>query len=207
VPARKLNKRSPGKPQASDKRVCEVAIAAWREGKTQDECAKLAGVCDYSLRRILARNPDYRAEWDEVTASRQDEWKQRFVEAVREGLSRTRAAAYVGIPDTTCRAELATDDDFRALVDQADVGFELQCVRRITEGKPGWQGSAWAVERRCRKFWAPPKVEFNEAPADGRVVKVRRILHAKKTEENAPASPPNPRPEPAPTPDVRAASA
>lgn len=203
----RFKKRKPTKPQKSDKGVCEIALAAHRQGKRQDECAKLAGVCDYQLRLVLARNPVYREQWDAIVTERRDAWKQKFLDALNSGLSLTRASTYIGVPENNIRDELKRDDVFREMVEQADAGFEKSLLERIKEGKPGWQGSAWLAERKYRKVYAPPKMDFGDN-GDERVVKVRRMVGAAvQTLKRAASKPADARPEPETAPDVLAASA
>lgn len=84
-------------------------------------------------------------------------------DAVAAGNTRRCAAALAGISAATLgnwiRAGRHGDDrfaDFLVRLEKADALAEAGAVVNVRVGQPGWQGSAWWLERRRRHSWRRP---------------------------------------------------
>lgn len=60
------------------------------------------------------------------------------------------------------------DDFFNALA-RAQAIAEVNAVKAISEGKPGWQGPAWLIERRHPKRWN--RKQHVDVTSDGKAMK------------------------------------
>jgi hypothetical protein len=95
---------------------------------------------------------------------------KRFREAVARGLPRRHAAALAGVTYQCVKGWMQRGRKgiepyaaFVALLEKADAEAVDAAVRRVRAGEPGWQGSAWWLERRHPRLfprqWAPTAPE------------------------------------------------
>lgn len=113
------------------------------------------------------------------------ETRARILDYLRRGLFAESAARLAGISERTFYEWLERSDagdpefaGFSAAVKRATDEAEDDALRRIREGSPGWQGSAWFLERRLRDRWHPPRVDTG--PAAGTTVTVNMTGPAPK---------------------------
>jgi transposase len=86
----------------------------------------------------------------------------RIVEAISYGLTDEEAAALVGIDDDTL-TQWRKIPEFSGAIKTAVATRQLTRLKRIDAGEPGWQGTAWAMERQYPERFARPEVQFNLA--------------------------------------------
>ena len=75
---------------------------------------------------------------------------------IARGLTDEQAAAVCDVSDKTITNWRKKPEFFRA-VKKATAIRLVQRLQRIEEGKRGWQGTAWALERLHREQFSPPK--------------------------------------------------
>lgn len=95
-----------------------------------------------------------RVETRGATRVNDDETRERFLEAYAAGLSIDDAADYARVARSTPRNWLKKAEDgvqpyldFRSDFREAAAERKLGRVRKVESGEPGWQGSAWLLER------------------------------------------------------------
>ena len=76
------------------------------------------------------------------------------------GLTDEQAAACCDVDDRTL-TRWRKKPDFCRAVKKATALRLAQRVKRIEDGKAGWQGTAWALERLHRDQFSPPKSTAN----------------------------------------------
>jgi hypothetical protein len=75
------------------------------------------------------------------------------------GLSDVQAADYVGISDRTVR-KVRLGELFPA-VKKSAMRREMVYRRKIWQGKNGWQGAAWFLERKYPEQFARPEIQLS----------------------------------------------
>jgi hypothetical protein len=80
---------------------------------------------------------------------------------LRSGCSKRRAAAYVGIDESTIRRAEKVDLEFAMEVAKASTQFEVDLVNKMrSQAEKSWRAAAWLLERRLPdEFGTPPKRE------------------------------------------------
>ena len=86
---------------------------------------------------------------------------KRIAEAISFGLTDEDAAALVKIDDLTLTRWRKIPEFCRA-IKCAVATRKLARLQRIEAGEPGWQGSAWSIERQDPKRFAPPQVQLSQ---------------------------------------------
>lgn len=88
---------------------------------------------------------------------------QAVCNSLRAGNSRRCAAAAAGVTYATLcnwlmwgRNEKEPYATFFGRIEKVEAEAEAECVEKIRNGLPGWQGSAWWLERRRRRTWKRP---------------------------------------------------
>jgi hypothetical protein len=90
---------------------------------------------------------------------------ERLKDAIGLGMPLNRAARAVGIGRTTLFRWLEAPD-FRDDLKGAQAAGELALLGRVRDGAPGWQGSAWLLERRYER-WRKKDETTVRRPLDG----------------------------------------
>jgi hypothetical protein len=130
-----------------------------------------------------------------------DEDRDTIIETLTAGGSRALASARVDIAESTLHLEIKRNREFRKRVRKAEAEGEFILIRRATGGDPGWQGSAWMLERKFG-YYRPP-IQFVDAGAEQKPIRCRRVIrNAKAIPELAEL--PNPLPLPVALPDANA---
>ncbi len=80
----------------------------------------------------------------------------RLAAAIALGLTDEEAAALCDIDDRTL-TRWRKKPEFCRAVQKATATRTAKRINRIEEGKSGWQGTAWALERLHGQRFAPPK--------------------------------------------------
>jgi hypothetical protein len=80
---------------------------------------------------------------------------------LRSGCSKRRAAAYVGIDESTIRRAERNDPEFAMEMAKASTQFEIDLVSRMkAQADKSWRAAAWLLERRLPDdFGRPPRRE------------------------------------------------
>jgi hypothetical protein len=91
---------------------------------------------------------------------RTDEITTHIAEAISYGLTDEEAAAVVGIDDDTLR-RWRKIPEFCGAIKTAVAARKLARLKRIEAGEPGWQGTAWAMERQYPESFARPEIQLN----------------------------------------------
>lgn len=84
-----------------------------------------------------------------------------LAKAISDGLPDRFACDVAGISNDTL-VEWRKDplnDQFSAIVKQAEAERMRKRLLRIEEGLPGWQGSAWVLERKYPEHFARPELQ------------------------------------------------
>lgn len=78
---------------------------------------------------------------------------------LRSGCSKRRAAAYVGVDESTIRRAEKNDPEFAIEVAKASTQFEVDLVNKMrAQADKFWRAAAWLLERRLpEEFGRPPK--------------------------------------------------
>lgn len=78
---------------------------------------------------------------------------------LRSGCSKRRAAAYVGVDESTIRRAEREDPEFAIEVAKASTQFEVDLVTKMrVQADNSWRAAAWLLERRLpEEFGRPPK--------------------------------------------------
>jgi hypothetical protein len=85
----------------------------------------------------------------------------RIAEAISSGLSDEFVAALVGI-DAPTLSEWRHDREFSEAIKSAEAARLQKRLARIEAGEPGWQGTAWFLERRYPREFSRPELQFNQ---------------------------------------------
>jgi hypothetical protein len=85
----------------------------------------------------------------------------RIAKAISDGLSDEYVAALVGI-DAPTLSEWRHDKEFSEAVKSAEAARLQKRLARVEAGEPGWQGTAWFLERRYKTEWSRPEIQFNQ---------------------------------------------
>jgi hypothetical protein len=91
---------------------------------------------------------------------RTSEITARIAEATSFGLTDEEAAAIVGIDDLTLTRWRKIPEFCRA-IKSAVAARKLTRLKRIDAGGPGWQGTAWSLERQYPERFARPEIQLN----------------------------------------------
>ena len=81
----------------------------------------------------------------------------KLADAIATGLTDEQAAALAGVSADSLARWQATDPEFCGAVKRACAERLRTRLERIATGAPGWQGTAWILERTMRGQFAPPK--------------------------------------------------
>src|SRR6476646_5383910 len=84
----------------------------------------------------------------------------RIAEAISFGLADEEAAAVVGIDDLTLTRWRKIPEFCRA-IKSAVAARKLTRLKLIDAGEPGWQGTAWSLERQYPERFARPEIQLN----------------------------------------------
>jgi hypothetical protein len=75
--------------------------------------------------------------------------RAQVVSLVRAGCTKRRAAAYVGVDESTIRRAEKADPTFAQQLVQAEIQLELELVGKVrAEADNTWRAAAWYLERR-----------------------------------------------------------
>ena len=96
----------------------------------------------------------------------------RIAEAISFGLTDEEAAAVVRIDDDTL-TQWRKIPEFSGAIKTAVAIRKLARLKRIEAGEPGWQGTAWAMERQYPERFARPEIQFKPGLCFKRVAKTR----------------------------------
>jgi hypothetical protein len=96
----------------------------------------------------------------------------RIAEAISFGLTDEKAAAVVGIDDLTLTRWQKIPEFCRAIKSSVAIR-KLARLKRIESGEPGWQGTAWALERQYPERFARAGNPAKPWPHFGRLAKTR----------------------------------
>src|ERR1700747_1671700 len=90
---------------------------------------------------------------------RTPEITKQMCEGISYGLTDEEVAAMVGIDDSTltCWKKIP---EFSGAIKKAVATRKLARLKRIESGEPGWQGTAWAMERQYPKEFSRPEVQL-----------------------------------------------
>lgn len=99
----------------------------------------------------------------------------KVVELVGQGVSRTGAAALVGVHETTVSYHMERDPDFAAAIARAERVMEASMLGLIqVHSVTDWRAAAWLLERRFRDLYgqrAELAVHFDIEVAVAKVAK------------------------------------
>jgi hypothetical protein len=90
---------------------------------------------------------------------------EQICEGISYGLTDEEVAALVGIDDYTL-TRWKKDPEFCGAIKKAQAARLLIRLKRIEKGEPGWQGTAWAMERQDPERFASPEVQLRRKTAD-----------------------------------------
>ena len=108
--------------------------------------------------RCRSADPDGKHPGGRPT-KRTPELTARIAEAISFGLTNEEAAAIVGIDDDTL-TEWNKVPEFSGAIKSAVATRKLTRLKRIEAGAPGWQGTAWALERQHPERFARPEIQL-----------------------------------------------
>jgi hypothetical protein len=91
---------------------------------------------------------------------------EQICEGISYGLTDEEVAALVGIDDYTL-TRWKKDPEFCGAIKNAQATRLLIRLKRIEKGEPGWQGTAWAMERQDPERFGSPaaRLRWNDAEA------------------------------------------
>lgn len=101
------------------------------------------------------------------------EAKARIIEGLELGLSRNRACDWANITPSRLSEYIKKPKNakFRNDIKRAEVACEVDALKRINAGKPGWQSAAWLLERKWPDVWAmknrEPEYELDDPDPKG----------------------------------------
>lgn len=84
---------------------------------------------------------------------------KKLAGCIATGLTDQQAADAVGISHDTLSEWRKADAGFSDAVKRATAERLIQRIERIERGEPGWQGTAWILERTMREQFTPPTVK------------------------------------------------
>ena len=90
---------------------------------------------------------------------------EQICEGISYGLTDEEVAALVGIDDYTL-TRWKKDPEFCGAIKKAQAARLLIRLKRIEKGEPGWQGTAWAMERQAPGRFGSPEVQLRRKTAD-----------------------------------------
>src|ERR1700732_3109413 len=96
---------------------------------------------------------------------RTPEITDKICDAISYGLTDEEVAALVGIDDSTL-TRWKKDSEFCGAIKKAVAMRKLDRLKRIESGVPGWQGTAWAMERMYPKEFSRPEVQLQYKVAE-----------------------------------------
>jgi hypothetical protein len=85
----------------------------------------------------------------------------RIADAIASGLPDEYVAALVGI-DPPTPSEWRHDREFSEAVKSAEATRLQKRLARVEAGEPGWQGTAWFLERRYPREFSRPELQLNQ---------------------------------------------
>jgi hypothetical protein len=92
---------------------------------------------------------------------------ERICEGISYGLTDEEVAALVGIDDSTL-TRWKKDPEFCGAIKRAMAIRKLDRLKRIESGDPGWQGTAWAIERQYPEQFSRPEIQLSLKLAENR---------------------------------------
>lgn len=118
-------------------------------------------------------------------STRTPEIVEKIKIALSMGLPAANAARFAKVELSTLNGWLHNDPDFRQEIEDAIEGQIVARLTRIYEGKPGWQGAAWLLERssQTRIIFAPPAAVHMPGQATNVDSKITITLEEKKAVE------------------------
>jgi hypothetical protein len=84
----------------------------------------------------------------------------KLTHALAVGLPDEEACALVMIERCTLDAWRNEDDQFSYMLKSARAQKMVNRIGRIDDGEPGWQGSAWMLERRYPQHFSRPELNM-----------------------------------------------
>jgi hypothetical protein len=84
---------------------------------------------------------------------------RQICEAISYNLTDEEVAALVGI-DASTLTRWKKESEFCGAIKKAQAARLLIRLKRIEKGEPGWQGTAWALERQDPERFGPPAVRL-----------------------------------------------
>ena len=106
-----------------------------------------------SLKNTNGRHPGGRP------TKRTAKMTEQICEGISYGLTDEEVAALVGIDDSTL-TRWKKEPEFSGAIKKAVATRKLGRLKRIEKGEPGWQGTAWAMERQYPEQFGPPLVQL-----------------------------------------------
>jgi hypothetical protein len=85
---------------------------------------------------------------------------ERIAEAINFGLTNEEVCELVGIEAHTL-VNWYKDSEFFSATKRAAATRLVKRLKRIERGEPGWQGTAWIVERLMSNRHSPPEVQIS----------------------------------------------
>jgi hypothetical protein len=98
-------------------------------------------------------------------SKRTPEITDKICDSISYGLTDEEVAALVGIDDSTL-TRWKKDSEFCGAIKKAVAMRKLDRLKRIEKGEPGWQGTAWAMERLYPKEFSRPEVQLQYKVAE-----------------------------------------
>jgi hypothetical protein len=92
-------------------------------------------------------------------SKRTPEITDQICEAISYGLTDEEVAALVGIDDSTL-TRWKKDPQFCGAIKRAVAKRKLDRLKRIERAEPGWQATAWFIERQYPKGFSRPEVQL-----------------------------------------------
>jgi hypothetical protein len=118
---------------------------------------RIRGTKTIALKAISSKPEAKRAEGRPT--KRTPEITAEIAEAISFGLTDEKAADLVGIARDTL-IEWRKIPEFSDTIKRADAARDLDRLRRIDLGAPGWQGPAWHLERKYPQRYARPEIQL-----------------------------------------------
>lgn len=112
-----------------------------------------------------------------------DGMRDQILAAITDGASRNTAARLVGISTSTIANEADRNQKFLDALKRAEAECEIFHIRRIKEGKAGWQSAAWFLERKWYKRWGL-KTKVDVDSKSHSEVRIRKAVREKTANAN-----------------------
>ena len=92
---------------------------------------------------------------------------EQICEGISYGLTDEEVAALVDIDDSTL-TRWKKEPEFCGAIKRAMATRKLHRLKRIEAGDPGWQGTAWAIERQYPEQFSRPEIQLSFKLAENR---------------------------------------